>query len=232
MRFVNYSFPRSGSCWVRYIFNTLLGFPQDNSPENYRNQPIPYIKYHDFKDGDEDFFVPNGPKRNRSCNGLILLIRNYKECIIRHSLQANAAHLYTSIPQYISAIIFFEEFKGPKILIYYEELMANPQKEILRLGQFINECSEYNVDDEVEKFLTNLKYHQQQSLESHPCAYANQTSGKKEYHYIYHLTKHQSKVWDYIIKYVYPEQYKKYLKRYRGHPKQWFFKIRKMFGLL
>jgi hypothetical protein len=92
---------------------------------------------------------------------VILVIRNYKECILRHHKKAwpkysNIVSMLTDeelrqpASWYIKNIDAFDKFEEEKLLIYYEDLLENPLETILDLSVFIGldkERSQLLLDD-------------------------------------------------------------------------------------
>ncbi len=216
MTIIVYSYPRSGSCWVRYIVNELMGWDHTSYPstmlgeckENY------CAKIHLLNLKNHWNYI------NLEKDKLITIVRNYKECITRNNNTKKDYDIYKAIlpqsrdrinPSYVHPILFHEDFTpNRKLLIYYEDLIQNPQLYIWQISELLNVNSAH--------FLDNLEYHQQISLNIHPTGNKNETQGKKELHYIYKLGREKSIEWDNMFKQRYPELYYTYLVRYEGYP--------------
>ena len=83
MTYLLLSYPRSGNTWIRYFIEHVSERPTIGYKENYKNFDSPLLckKYHD----------PIAIKRHGLIkdpvehDGLILVLRNPKECLLRHT---------------------------------------------------------------------------------------------------------------------------------------------------
>jgi len=174
------SYPRSGNHWVRYIIEWFSGRPTsgdiqvsigddrlieddsiylnpDDGPINTRcDMPpctgIPIVKKrHSIRIGD---------KKNLP---LILLIRDYKESVLRQLTLKNTSDFSLENPAviqqldlYLNLIRTYNSWYSDKIVINYIDI-KNPNEEIIsRLLKFIN------VDinsKKIDQFLNNIDFH-------------------------------------------------------------------------
>jgi hypothetical protein len=218
------SYPRSGNTWVRYIVEVMSKRPTigyDNKTDipigkrrnigvNLNAEPI-LIKRHNlhekYKDGDK----------------LILIVRDYKECIIRHSASEDGKQslldkskfkfdketngLHSDGVDYIGCIEHYEKWPGDKLFVYYEDLLTNHTKEIPRIVDFLG------IDKrQVPGFLDMYRHHFKQAIQAyHEKSY---TGGVKLQ---YHQNKIPVEFRDHMvskIKKQHPRIYEQYLKRY------------------
>ncbi len=130
-------YPRSGGNWVQYIVRTITG--------------IELHKTHLYQND----------KRISEDDTVVFMLRNYKESITRHT-DFRAIEQFKTVltgkadtiePDYIYSLKFFDEFKGKKILIYYEDLIQRPEATIQYLCGFLNKT------ENVELFAKYLKDH-------------------------------------------------------------------------
>ena len=153
------SYSRSGTNLVSYIIATISskevldGFTKDPN-----NQIYIVDRAH------------NGAKRVKHYSKIILLLRNYKECIVRHhgierinEFQSIKSFLQDKKRQtslwYANNVISFHKFKGPKIVLYYEDLILQPARSIHKLSTFLD------LDmNESKKFIENIDDHYSISL--------------------------------------------------------------------
>ena len=131
-----WSYPASGNHWLRFIVEYLSGLPTHGHDSNQQDTPIfmnkfpgssrplshvngrhPYILYK-----SHDIY----PLTNQST--LIFLIRDFREHMARGILRYH---------YYMSLIRTYDSFFGTKMLIYYEDLMLKPKREILRVKNFL-----------------------------------------------------------------------------------------------
>lgn len=222
------SYPRSGNTWLRYCIEYLtkrptgvyeylypiesrLTLPQNT--ELYVNYPLgcnfnlgvdfrkhPIIKIHD--------------KSGLSANAkfLILVIRNYKECLVRH-LRSNVAPFkyLKSENDYISNIQLFDNWKDEnKLLLYYEDLIQKPEITLKKLIEFLNESDLY-----LTSFFENHLYHVKNCIKIYERDV--QTIYSKNEHIFYHsknLSQEMKHTLDALCKANDPYIFEKYLKRY------------------
>lgn len=128
------SYSRCGTNWVLHMIEFMS---QGKVPRGMdKNGPFVVDRAH------MGFKVINGYKK------AILLLRDYKECIVRHhgveTVQSSDIESFlnkTSGSQppnwYIKNIESFERFKGDKHVVYYEDLIQYPQESISSLASFL-----------------------------------------------------------------------------------------------
>ncbi|VAW69033.1 hypothetical protein MNBD_GAMMA10-3149 [hydrothermal vent metagenome] len=212
-RVVLFSYPRSGNTWLRYIIEVLTGRPSI-SPDNIINdRPIcirvggldvnreaqpSAIKYHRLSEIDE----------NDADQPLIVVVRNYKECIVRnrYDLSEREFDFPQEHPVYLEPLRYYHNFKGSKLLIYYETLMQFPERIIADLASFLK-LSEKVSDD----FLNDYQAHFKHSLKGYP---GSQTGGKKISCHAERLTAEQRLSWDQQLRAAEVEIFDNYLSHY------------------
>ena len=138
------SYPRSGNHLVRFFIELLSEKPtfgcktfEKTDKEIYKNifpEEIPFnisnfdkkkcfIKYHD-------------PPSEKICiNKLIIILRNPKEVLLRHN---DMKFIPNSYETYFKNIDFFNNYKGKKLLLYYEDLLTNKTNFINTLYDFLD----------------------------------------------------------------------------------------------
>ena len=134
---------RSGNHWVRFIVEYLTGFPTCGcnryDPPIFMNSfpnkstPLAHVK------GKAPYILykSHDPYDIKANSVLILLIRNYYEYIMvnnRRNCPSNDALYYK---MYLNLLTGYDKFTGTKILIYYEDLILKPEREILRIKNFL-----------------------------------------------------------------------------------------------
>ena len=142
-----WSTPRSGNHWVRFIVEYLTGHPTCGHDLNARDRPI-------FTDRFPSIFHPlahvsgkhpyilyksHTPYSLLNDSTIILLVRDINELIVRyaHSGKFAKENVEEQLREYTKLIKVYNEFSGAKLLIYYEDLLLNPEKEILRMKHFL-----------------------------------------------------------------------------------------------
>lgn len=183
------SYPRSGNTWVRYITENILQCPtigywpdgptravpsQVNTHKYYIDSPIcykatwgeevdsaskPILKRHFFKDMSPE----TGDK-------LLFIIRNHKECILRHTMPVIAEFperflnvCYEELLSYMQNLQAYDEYPGPKLLVYYEDLLSTPEQQILEIIDFLGENSSPETLERYHKFLKDYGSHTEES---------------------------------------------------------------------
>ena len=128
------SYPRSGNHLVRFFIELLSEIPtygckgNKNDIEIYRNvfpEKIPFnISDFDKKDCYIKYHFP--PSQNIHSNKLILIVRNPKEVLLRHTnnkLRIKCS--WDSYETYYKNIDFYNNHKGKKLLLYYEDILTD-----------------------------------------------------------------------------------------------------------
>jgi hypothetical protein len=148
------SYPRSGNTWLRYICERTAHCPTFmRGLYKEIDQPLAWSTGFD----DIDLSKPPIEKAHlrRELNGsyhpgnrLILLIRNPKEVLTRVAhkpitvqvLLGTAPSNYVKGSDYFDLISVYDSWDPNKrLLVYYEDLLTNPRKEITRILNFLNE---------------------------------------------------------------------------------------------
>ncbi len=220
------SFPRSGNTWVRYIAEFISKRPTCHSPIRFcvegalnkkevigdkldlgvdiKKRAI-LVKRHRF-----DYRWDDWSKHN--CR-LVLLIRDYREAILRHAFASrkdnNIKEINKCIEGYIHCLSSYDSFDGDKMLLYYENIILNPRKEIERLAKFIG----FNKSKNVDVLFSNFKHHKRASLNYYePGTMTGGEPGRLNWH----SQRANSKIINKIeIDIKSNKLYNKYLKRYK-----------------
>lgn len=205
------SYPRSGTNWARYIIESITNRPTPGSKCRYDGKNFIIDRAHKAY-----------PVMNRY-DSVILLIRNYKECLLRQNSNwwnktndikvfLNSSLIFPPADWYIKNIIEYDKYKGNKICIYYEDLITESVSEIKGMSRFLN-CN----NDKVEEFINNLEYHFKNSVSKYQASGHKSNTAKERktnYHSSKNLTTHQSLEFDNYYSSKYPRIFNRYLKRY------------------
>jgi len=207
MKYAIMSYPRSGNHWVRYIIEWLSGQPtlgagtKEQRDKNdrpilqflglkYRNPTNIAIKMHKLAPGYKHLKP-------------ILIIRNYKEAIVRHKQHAKYK---SAIDKYIILLKHYDSWSKKKLLIYYEDMITSPTNEIIRIANFIG------FEDKCSEFIDKYDIHKSRCLKLYDKKYKSVTGGK---HVVFHsLHSDINNKCDKYLKDSYSVMAKKYLKRY------------------
>ena len=142
-----WSYPRSGNHWVRFISEYLTGCPTSGCQENPSDVPIylntfPSEKHplaHVNPEATPVLYKSHWAYKITSRSVIVLIIRDYHEAI-SHSLDIR--ELVGEAFWYLDLIATYDRFSGNKMIIYYEDLLAYPEKEISRIKYFLNASDE------------------------------------------------------------------------------------------
>ncbi|MBD3279079.1 MAG: hypothetical protein GF388_12330, partial [Candidatus Aegiribacteria sp.] len=231
------SYPRSGNTWLRYCIEFLTKRPtrsynpDDNTPINtglgrfvdididYDAPPIVY-KTHGHRYNEKQSYDMDNDK-------LIVLVRNYKECLVRHHIggagsldrkfYAQTQGYRDGETDYIGYFQIYEQWQGKKILIYYEDLITDLEAELLKVLKLLEYDGSY-----LRELMDNIGFHKKQSIglySKNPptIASASFTKGDSD-KLIFHsqkLTDKQKREWDRHLEEKFPDILQKYLRRYQ-----------------
>lgn len=210
------SYPRSGNTWIRYCIEFLtkeptLGYKESGSFDinplgsfinigvNIEKSPI-LLKKHETN-------------TIKKIDSLILIIRDYKEVIPRHTgkelnielLRSSINSKYSSM-NYIQLIEYFEDFSGKKAIIYYEDILMDLKSSIEKILRLLNKD-----DYLLEEFMNSIDEHKKNSLKIYKKSITNGNFIK------FHSNKISKNIrvqCDEFLESHYPIIYNKYLKRY------------------
>ena len=167
------------------------------------------ILSHVNRDANYMLHKAHDPKNVRNAKRLILILRNPKECVVRHTGSFNEG----DIEKYMDLIIFFEKFKGDKLLLYYEDLLSNPKIEVEKLLDFLN-----IKKTKIKRFSKKYDYIFNESIKvynnrnNRPNS-KSKTSGLSLIHHSKSLRKEDLELYDSLINLSF-SRYKSYVERY------------------
>lgn len=144
------SYPRSGNHLVRFFIELLSEKPTFGCIDNpkdieiYKNKFNEYIPFN-IKENDisgcyyKFHYFRQIIKVNKKFDKLIFLLRNPREVLLRHNMtnDGNFQIKNTEFDKYFQIIDFYLNFKGPKILFFYEDILLNREKFIKDLYNFL-----------------------------------------------------------------------------------------------
>ena len=151
------SYPRSGNHLMRYILEYITGLPTSGCYGNPKDKPIYtnkfpnketplshvnhhhhfcFTKFHKIPSHYNNAYLKADP-------ALILIVRDYKECIISHIRKnvksgltvENAFH--KELMMYFKLLHYYDTFEGKKMIIYYEDLLTDGDNVLLNLAKFV-----------------------------------------------------------------------------------------------
>lgn len=151
------SYPRSGNHWVRFIIEWFSGRPTKGLSPNDPPIKTSILNQKILSHVKGEFIVHKKhgvPKGN--INKLILILRNPKECIYRQTKNLNV----DQINAYMKLINFYENYKGEKFLMYYEDLITDPKNTVTTLVNFMGIYD----DDKINAFIENYDLFFEESI--------------------------------------------------------------------
>ena len=130
-------------------------------------------------------------------DSLIFVVRNYKECLIRHNGIAKlmrADKMKAECKKYAENIDYFYNWKGKKVILYYENLIKNFKKEYCKILDIID------VDMRLHDMLfKNLNDNKNKCLRQYSKVCGSVTKGQHE---IYHSKTLRKDIADKFDKFV------------------------------
>lgn len=205
------TYPRSGTNWLRFIIESLSGKPTPGRKRLYSGYDYAIEREH------------NAAKHIKKYKRIILVIRDYRECIIRQStplwlsIQDVPEFLrnpFNSRPPsiYLNNIRGFDEFEGEKLLLYYEDLVFDSGPAVQKVAEF------FQFDKaKTEAFIASMPEQKKASVECYHASNVSITKGnssKTTHHADKHLSEEQKRQFDEYFKTQDPEIFEKYLKHY------------------
>ena len=157
------SYPRSGNHLCRFFIELLTELPtygvhgsKKDIPiyQNLFPKKIPFNIKEDIN--SDDCFHKYHIASSLDCKILILIIRNPREVLLSHNglNKLNINNNWASYNNYFKLIDFYNNFKGKKLLLYYEDIITQKRKFIYTLYNFLKidnpKKKEYvikNIDD-------------------------------------------------------------------------------------
>lgn len=202
------SYPRSGNTWIRYIVEYLTKKPTIGYTIK-GSAPWDIKCLGSFIDLGVDLDADNILVKRHALNylhedvdKLILIIRNYKEAIVKHVGKPLNINLLAQA-NYMDLIQYYDQFASDKVLIYYEDLITDVKPILNQLLTLL----EYD-DSHVESFMKNLEKHKIQCLDLY--GYSS-TRGKVAIFHSHKLGEELIRLWDEYLMKHHEELFVKYL---------------------
>lgn len=209
------SYSRSGTNWVRYFIEVVTGRPTPGDGRHVH--------------GRVDYCVDRahaGFEVMDRYPSVLFLLRNYKECIVRQH-KMNKIDSYGGVEEflrdesltqpannYIKNIEAFDQYSGPKCLVYYEDLIAKPEESLMRIAEFLELPRK-----EAQEFVDNLEHHKSRSIQLYTAdrSRTSETRGdaaRLTHHADKNLSEDQKRVFDDHFRTLNPALFEKYCSRY------------------
>lgn len=217
------SFPGSGNTWTRYCIEFITKRPtgeaiylfpmqkdnrrmdcplNNNFPLGVDYDAPPVIKIHNIKDrfpiGENDY--------------LIVVVRNYKESLLRH-LGSDGARARATLQDpdnmYTGALRTYHHWpKERRLLIYYEDFMQFPEKTLYQLADFFQTGHEL-----IPPFIADLEKHRKNGINIYE--HTSVTHGKDLHYHGNRISEEMRKEFDALCEALDPEMFNTYLLRYK-----------------
>lgn len=225
------SFPRCGNAWLRYCIEAISGAPSGESDKSQGiNRAFGCFVDHIKTDWSIDIIrkvhrMPNykrGRQWESNRDRVILLVRNYKECIVRHLGTTNVNKLISNTTgdcekdvDYMSNILMYDSWpESMKTLVYYEDFIVSPKLVLKQVFSFLKIDV---TEDKMNSFFDNYQFHKDKCLEIYSPGHKSYTRGDKD-KLIFHsnqLSLQERIKWDSVLKKRFGKEiFNQYLSRY------------------
>ena len=141
MKNILLSYPRSGNHLVRFFIELLSEIPtygcggNKNDIEIYKNVFPEKVPFNISGFDKKDCYIKYHHEPPSQSNKLILIIRNPNEVLLRHN---NYKLMWDSYENYFKNIDYYNNHKGKKLLLYYEDITTNKQEFVNTLYNFLD----------------------------------------------------------------------------------------------
>jgi len=204
------SYPKSGSNWLSYIIENCFGVEVRGATDEY------YVPCHTELVYDKHCFVSKGHGHIKTeyvdYDGMILLLRNYKRNMFSFRGNLNDDNKdfqnVNNKIDYIHNIQRYENFNKSKLVIYYEDLIADIFNTLHKLNLFF---ASFGIEGNIESFYGEIDTHRKNSLSKYKL---NPKSKGNPKFYDGKLNGERCKEIDGFVKSKYPYLFQKYLSRY------------------
>lgn len=197
---------------------------ENDSQFDFFGEPINWNTYFLIHVHHPNSIIWQDPQENK----LILIIRDYKESILR--MFSNFSYIkdvigkkhndpifnilppfYGVITWYFENLEYFEQFKGEKFLVYYEELLLQSENVYRNILSFLNASDQF-----LEDFMNELELHKDVCLNYYDSkSFGSETKGKNLKFHSKKIKEEELIEFDQLVQDNYPNLWEKYLSRYK-----------------
>ena len=141
------SYPRSGNHLCRFFIELLSELPTYGCKgsktdveinKNIFDEYVPFNTLTEFNKNECYVKYHNAPSNNTSTKNLILIVRNPREVLLNHcDYKLNIKRRWDSYCEYFKNIDYYNNHKGKKLLLYYEDMLTNKKEFINELYDFL-----------------------------------------------------------------------------------------------
>ena len=188
MKNILLSYPRSGNHLTRFMIELLTERPTFGCPSNPLDIPIYQNKFKDpipfninintntnTPTPQTSYYKYHGPTTDRA-KDLIFIIRNPREVLLRHNHYKINENSFNT---YFDCINFYLNFKGRKIMFFYEDIITNKSDFINNLYEFLD----IKIPDKLEYVLNNIDFLYEQSKSGEKRDWGGVNSDSVNYYY-------------------------------------------------
>ena len=141
-----WSAPASGNHWVRFIVEYLTTYPTQGHHISTQDKPIFMNKFpglhHPLADVKRNrhyiLYKSHNPYPLTEKSTLLLLVRDFYEYLGHDGVHTESLGMTNRIFLYLGLLVAYDSFSGTKMLIYYEDLVLEPEREIRRIKDFFD----------------------------------------------------------------------------------------------
>ncbi len=211
------TYSRSGTNWIRYFVETVSKKPTPGQKRVVEGNDYILDRAH------------AGFINAKKYKAIFLIVRNYRECLVRHhGLQKirnfgsineflKAEKLSQPANWFIKNLEAFDAYKGEKLLIFYEDLILEPEKNLQEIGQFLGLSK-----SDVKQFIDKIEEHKIQSINAYT-KFNRKSTTKGDYSQLgFHstmLTPTEIMEFDAFYKQRHPKLFNQYLSKYEFNTK-------------
>lgn len=221
-----FSYPGSANTWIRYCLEYLTQRPSfarfgPTSKKNPVDLPLGLFANFPIDMNKPPLEKVHSPENIRDAKGkkeedlLIFVLRNPKEVFVRNRPAKEIVDLINKgifsshIDLYFRDLALFHVWpEDKKILIYYEDLIAFPEKNLKNILEFLNEP----LGETFAEFMSNYDQHKKKALSIKETLSHNYTNGEEVFFHSKKLSKADRHKIDTYIARIYPILWETYLK--------------------
>ena len=199
------SYPRCGNHLVRFFIELLSELPTfghkftKQDVEIYKNKFDKKIPFNISKYNKDECYQKfhNAPTHIKNINKLIFIVRNPKEVLLNmNKYKLNIEGNWYSFQRYFDDIDYYNNFKGEKLLLFYEDILTDKIKFVNMLYEFLNLQNE----DKKKYVLDNIEELYILSLNGKGRAWGGNNSNNKLNYYYEKIPENIKKDFDKYIK--------------------------------
>ena len=221
------SYPRSGRNWLRYCIEHISCKPTLSIPNIEHRDELGLLKRYGKQHEKnriqhcDKYWITHidSEAKKYSEKPLILLLRDYKECITRHrgpnQIDPSQCDGQCQQGNYLLNVVTFHNWSSSKLIIYYEDFLTNPKDTLYSIARFLG------LDITlVDNFVQQYDNHKDRSITIYNTFSESKTSGDLD-KLVYHskgMAPEKYRIWDNNLRKKNPTIYDEYLLRYKTVP--------------